>query len=72
MSATGFVGTTSYRAKQPQATPESVAAQLVMSMEFMTPQDAYDLWISVNPGAGREFLKLVRAQIRARGIAVDA
>lgn len=65
-------GGTSQRAKQRPATPKGVADQVVASMEFMTHQDAYDLWISVNPGAGREFLKLVRSQLITRGISVEA
>jgi hypothetical protein len=72
MSAIGFSGNTSHRARQASVTPEIVAAQVVASMEFMTPQDAYDLWMSVNPGTGREFLKLVRSHLLARGIAVEA
>lgn len=72
MSAIGFGGTRSHRTPAQQATPEDAASQVVASMEFMAPQEAYDIWISVNPGVGREFLKQVRSQLSARGIAVEA
>ncbi len=72
MSAIGHIGSRSYRAIQPELTPERVADQAVSAMNFTTPQGAYDSWMGQNPGTGREFLKLVRSQLTARGISVEA
>jgi hypothetical protein len=41
-------------------------------MSFTTAQEAYDAWMNLNPGTDREFLKLVRVQLAARLITVEA